>query len=109
MYLNNELAKDVRVRMLMVCVCVFQDDLESGEEVATCPSCSLIVRVVYDKVRASAVAAASFWLLTSPLLPRRPSCAENSSKLQLLLLEGSWSRSSPESFSSSPDYRQMNA
>lgn len=35
-----------------MCVCVFfKDDLESGEEVATCPSCSLIVKVIYDKVR----------------------------------------------------------
>ncbi|XP_028255097.1 diphthamide biosynthesis protein 3 isoform X2 [Parambassis ranga] len=24
-------------------------DLENGEEVATCPSCSLIVKVIYDK------------------------------------------------------------
>lgn len=30
---------------------VLQEDLENGEEVATCPSCSLIVKVVYDKVR----------------------------------------------------------
>ncbi|KTF72866.1 hypothetical protein cypCar_00037000 [Cyprinus carpio] len=28
---------------------VFQEDLENGEEVATCPSCSLIVKVIYDK------------------------------------------------------------
>lgn len=27
---------------------ITQDDLEYGEEVATCPSCSLIVRVIYD-------------------------------------------------------------
>ncbi|XP_050968736.1 DPH3 homolog isoform X2 [Labeo rohita] len=26
-----------------------REDLESGEEVATCPSCSLIVKVIYDK------------------------------------------------------------
>ena len=31
----------------------FQEDLENGEEVATCPSCSLIVRVIYDKVKFS--------------------------------------------------------
>ena len=24
------------------------EELESGEEVATCPSCSLIVKVIYD-------------------------------------------------------------
>lgn len=35
-----------------MCGCLFlKDDLENGEEVATCPSCSLIVRVIYDKVR----------------------------------------------------------
>lgn len=27
---------------------ITKDDLESGEEVARCPSCSLIVRVIYD-------------------------------------------------------------
>lgn len=32
--------------------CGFQEDLENGEEVATCPSCSLIVKVIYDKVDA---------------------------------------------------------
>ncbi|EOA94310.1 DPH3-like protein, partial [Anas platyrhynchos] len=26
-----------------------QEDLENGEEVATCPSCSLILRVIYDQ------------------------------------------------------------
>lgn len=26
-----------------------QEDLENGEDVATCPSCSLIIRVIYDK------------------------------------------------------------
>ncbi|XP_010178934.1 PREDICTED: DPH3 homolog [Mesitornis unicolor] len=25
------------------------EDLENGEDVATCPSCSLIVRVIYDQ------------------------------------------------------------
>lgn len=28
---------------------ISREDLESGEEVASCPSCSLIVRVIYDK------------------------------------------------------------
>lgn len=28
---------------------ILQEDLENGEEVATCPSCSLIVKVIYDK------------------------------------------------------------
>ena len=25
------------------------EELESGEEVATCPSCSLIIKVIYDE------------------------------------------------------------
>jgi len=41
-----------------------QEDLENGEDVATCPSCSLILRVVYDQVGAGrglpGAAAASF-------------------------------------------------
>lgn len=32
---------------------LFQEDLENGEEVATCPSCSLIVKVIYDKASIS--------------------------------------------------------
>ncbi len=28
---------------------ITEEELEAGEEVATCPSCSLIVRVIYDK------------------------------------------------------------
>ncbi|KAJ7322456.1 hypothetical protein JRQ81_018743 [Phrynocephalus forsythii] len=28
---------------------ITREDLENGEDVATCPSCSLIVRVIYDK------------------------------------------------------------
>lgn len=31
---------------------LLQEDLENGEDVATCPSCSLIVRVIYDQVGA---------------------------------------------------------
>lgn len=27
---------------------ITKEELESGEEVATCPSCSLIIRVIYD-------------------------------------------------------------
>lgn len=27
---------------------IFKEDLINGEEVATCPSCSLVVRVIYD-------------------------------------------------------------
>ncbi|XP_041491519.1 DPH3 homolog [Microtus oregoni] len=26
-----------------------KEDLENGEDVATCPSCSLIIKVIYDK------------------------------------------------------------
>lgn len=32
----------------MVLVLGFREMLEMGEDVATCPSCSLIVRVIYD-------------------------------------------------------------
>ncbi|KAM3842730.1 diphthamide biosynthesis protein 3 [Diretmus argenteus] len=28
---------------------ITKEDLENGEDVATCPSCSLIVKVIYDK------------------------------------------------------------
>ncbi|XP_067418067.1 diphthamide biosynthesis protein 3 [Emydura macquarii macquarii] len=28
---------------------ISREDLENGEDVATCPSCSLIVRVIYDQ------------------------------------------------------------
>lgn len=43
------------VSLYMVCTCaVFifhsQEDLENGEEIAECPSCSLIVKVIYDSV-----------------------------------------------------------
>ncbi|XP_070553868.1 diphthamide biosynthesis protein 3-like [Ptychodera flava] len=27
---------------------ITREDLENGEEVATCPSCSLIIKVIYD-------------------------------------------------------------
>ena len=30
-----------------------QEDLENGEDVAECPSCSLIVKVIYDPVSRS--------------------------------------------------------
>ncbi|KAM4857693.1 diphthamide biosynthesis protein 3 isoform X2 [Urocitellus parryii] len=32
---------------------ITKEDLENGEDVATCPSCSLIIKVIYDKVRGS--------------------------------------------------------
>ncbi|KAG9339423.1 hypothetical protein JZ751_023560, partial [Albula glossodonta] len=28
---------------------ITKEDLENGEEIATCPSCSLIIKVIYDK------------------------------------------------------------
>ncbi|XP_006133308.1 diphthamide biosynthesis protein 3 isoform X1 [Pelodiscus sinensis] len=28
---------------------ITREDLENGEDVATCPSCSLIIRVIYDQ------------------------------------------------------------
>ncbi|KAB0404734.1 hypothetical protein E2I00_000351 [Balaenoptera physalus] len=30
--------------------CITKEDLENGEDVATCPSCSLIIKVIYDKI-----------------------------------------------------------
>jgi len=29
--------------------CFLQEDLLEGEEVARCPSCSLVIRVIYDE------------------------------------------------------------
>uniref|UniRef100_A0A8V0XBM1 Diphthamide biosynthesis protein 3 n=1 Tax=Gallus gallus TaxID=9031 RepID=A0A8V0XBM1_CHICK len=31
---------------------ITREDLENGEDVATCPSCSLILRVIYDQKKA---------------------------------------------------------
>uniref|UniRef100_A0A7N4PPZ7 Diphthamide biosynthesis protein 3 n=1 Tax=Sarcophilus harrisii TaxID=9305 RepID=A0A7N4PPZ7_SARHA len=31
---------------------ITKEDLENGEEVATCPSCSLVIKVIYDRVSA---------------------------------------------------------
>ncbi|KAM8978668.1 diphthamide biosynthesis protein 3 [Antechinus flavipes] len=28
---------------------ITKEDLENGEEVATCPSCSLVIKVIYDR------------------------------------------------------------
>ncbi|NXL88545.1 DPH3 protein, partial [Alectura lathami] len=28
---------------------LLQEDLENGEDVAACPSCSLVLRVIYDR------------------------------------------------------------
>lgn len=36
---------------------ITKSQLRDGEEVATCPSCSLIVRVIYDYVSCSGVCA----------------------------------------------------
>ena len=38
--------------------------MENGEDVATCPSCSLIIKVIYDKVRSQVLK----WLRSSILL-----------------------------------------
>lgn len=32
---------------------IAKEELENGEDVATCPSCSLIIRVIYDLVSAT--------------------------------------------------------
>ncbi|GAB5576867.1 DPH3 homolog isoform X1 [Prionailurus iriomotensis] len=36
--------------------CITKEDLENGEDVATCPSCSLIIKVIYDKYQANEIA-----------------------------------------------------
>uniref|UniRef100_A0A8C9VP56 Diphthamide biosynthesis protein 3 n=1 Tax=Scleropages formosus TaxID=113540 RepID=A0A8C9VP56_SCLFO len=48
---------------------ITKEDLENGEEVATCPSCSLIVRVIYDKV--SVTSRFTFTEKTWSLVARR--------------------------------------
>uniref|UniRef100_A0AAY5F570 Diphthamide biosynthesis protein 3 n=1 Tax=Electrophorus electricus TaxID=8005 RepID=A0AAY5F570_ELEEL len=44
---------------------ITKEDLENGEEVATCPSCSLIVRVVYDKARGPILFSVHTWLMNA--------------------------------------------
>ncbi|XP_014793260.1 PREDICTED: DPH3 homolog isoform X2 [Calidris pugnax] len=39
---------------------ITREDLENGEDVATCPSCSLILRVIYDQVNTEKNAAILF-------------------------------------------------
>lgn len=34
----------------LIILTLLQEELKAGEEVATCPSCSLIVKVIYDPV-----------------------------------------------------------
>ncbi len=38
--------------------CVSQEDLYNGEDIATCPSCTLRIRVIYDEVRGGTVLVA---------------------------------------------------
>lgn len=45
-FMLSELESD---RILLPHFCP-QEDLEAGEEEATCPTCSLVVRVIYDPV-----------------------------------------------------------
>ncbi|KAM9334249.1 diphthamide biosynthesis protein 3 [Symphorus nematophorus] len=52
---------------------ITKEDLENGEEVATCPSCSLIVKVIYDKE-----------LFMSGELIEAPSSSSSEPKLELL-------------------------
>lgn len=39
-----------RHKLYFILFVYLQEELENGEDVARCPSCSLIVRVVYDLV-----------------------------------------------------------
>jgi diphthamide biosynthesis protein 3 len=34
----------------LIILILLQEELRAGEEVATCPSCSLVVKVIYDPV-----------------------------------------------------------
>ena len=36
--------------LLLYMLCVLQEELSSGEDVAKCPSCSLMIKVIYDIV-----------------------------------------------------------
>jgi diphthamide biosynthesis protein 3 len=48
---------------------ISKEDLENGEEIAECPSCSLIVRVIYDPVSDPECMEGAAYVL-SPLLHR---------------------------------------
>lgn len=37
-------------------VCVYQDELMDGEDIAKCPSCSLLLRIVFDEETLEALA-----------------------------------------------------
>lgn len=56
-------------------ICI--DDLRDGEEIAVCPSCSLMIRVIFDLVRVFDVGVKAYKLLTfstcSPIFLRRMS------------------------------------
>ncbi|KAL7976706.1 hypothetical protein Chor_008655 [Crotalus horridus] len=45
---------------------ITREDLENGEDVATCPSCSLIVKVIYDKVQERGIAHLGFLPISIP-------------------------------------------
>ena len=48
---------------------ITRSELENGEDVATCPSCSLIVRVIYDLVSSqqyNCILFFSFWAYLAP-------------------------------------------
>ncbi|KAG8273035.1 Diphthamide biosynthesis protein 3 [Homalodisca vitripennis] len=46
---NKTLIQLPLTRMRTLNPAITEDELKAGEEVATCPSCSLIVKVIYDK------------------------------------------------------------
>ncbi|XP_028428494.1 diphthamide biosynthesis protein 3 [Perca flavescens] len=39
---------------------ISKEDLENGEDVATCPSCSLIVKVIYDQFHRETLTSQTF-------------------------------------------------
>lgn len=40
------------MKLLTCLLCVVQEELRTGEEIARCPSCSLYITVIYDPVSA---------------------------------------------------------
>lgn len=47
---HTHMEHSIDTELCLPCSRILQRDLEDGEEIATCPSCSLIVRVIYDPV-----------------------------------------------------------
>ncbi|XP_073899951.1 diphthamide biosynthesis protein 3 isoform X1 [Castor canadensis] len=60
---------------------ITKEDLENGEDVATCPSCSLIIKVIYDKVRGTwEMGEATAVILKQPICDMISLCVEKQSQ-----------------------------